>query len=111
MRALRREGQGRIGFIVVSDDMDIDFQEKWVLRHKGNPFMDMAVLSCCDMVVGAPSTFNRWSAFVGDRPHLSVWSSDFAPTLNSFKKFKLSSGVGQECDASDINTIRWYGIA
>jgi len=111
MKKLRENSGGRAVFIVVSDDPQIEFDEEWILRHRGNRFEDLAVLAGCKFIAGPPSTFNRWAAFVGGKPHYCVNRTDFMPSIEDFMQFKLSSNNPLNLNIKEINAIRWHGIA
>jgi hypothetical protein len=111
MKKLRENSGGRAVFIVVSDDPQIEFDEEWILRHRGNRFEDLAVLAGCKFIAGPPSTFNRWAAFVGGKPHYCVNRTDFMPSIEDFMQFKLSSNNPLKLNIKEINAIRWHGIA
>ena len=89
MNRLRDELNKSVTFVIVSDDKSIDFPQDWIVRHRGSPLEDMALLSCCDLIAGPPSTFNRWAAFAGAKRHYSAWNSDEYPKIVDFKNFKL----------------------
>jgi hypothetical protein len=111
MKELRQESGGRASFWVVSDDLNVDFKEDWITRYRGDRFEDLAVLAECDMIAGPPSTFNRWAAFVGGKPHCCIWSADNVPHVRDFSTFKLCSELKLNLSEHDLETIRWCGIA
>ena len=111
MKKIRRECDGSASFFVVSDDNEIDFDEQWIVRHRGTCHSDMALLSECDYILGPPSTFNRWAAFVGGKPHYCAWNHSEFPSLKNFHIFKLSSDSFFELTNNDKEAIRWFGIA
>lgn len=110
MKNIQSKCSDRASFFVVSDDGDIDFPENWIVRHRGSYQTDMALLSECDFVLGPPSTFNRWAAFVGGKPHYCAWNSNEFPYLDKFHNFKLSSDSFFELTDDEKEAVRWFGI-
>jgi hypothetical protein len=110
MGKIRDESGGTVNFYVVSDDADIDFSEKWIIRHRGSYSSDLALLAQCDFVLGPPSTFNRWAAFAGDKRHYCAWNSRELPSLEKFQTFKLCCDLPSELAPDEIETVRWFGI-
>lgn len=45
---------------------------------------DHYLLSLCDYIIGAPSTFTIWASFIGDVPLMHILSRDDKVDLNSF---------------------------
>lgn len=39
-----------------------------VRQHNGTPYEDLYCLSCCDYIVGPPSTFSLWASFLKNTP-------------------------------------------
>ena len=37
-------------------------------QHNGTPYEDLYCLSCCDYIVGPPSTFSLWASFLKNVP-------------------------------------------
>jgi hypothetical protein len=110
MKKIQSECFGGATFIVVSDDNEIDFPDKWIFRHRGSYQADMALLSECDLVLGPPSTFNRWAAFVGGKPHFCAWNSLELPSVEKFQNFKLCSKSYMELTRDEVESVRWFGI-
>jgi hypothetical protein len=110
MRSIRESGGGDCAFVVVSDARLADFDEPGVFHHRGNAIEDLCVLSQCDCVLGPPSTFNRWAAFMGNRRHLCIWSGDQDVRHADFKRFSMTT-PGVELTAGEIEAIGWFGIA
>jgi len=50
---------------------------------KGEPVVDLHILAACDYIVGPPSTFSEWAAFVG-RSKLCVLRSEQIGEIDSF---------------------------
>jgi hypothetical protein len=96
--------------IVISDDINIEFNEPWAFRHRGSPVEDLAVLSECDFVAGPPSTFNRWAAFSGNKPHYTIYSMPDYPLIENFQLFKMLSDKCWIPSSRDIETVRWFCI-
>jgi hypothetical protein len=100
----------KINFIIVSDDNALKFDIDRVHRFYGSDILDMALLSKCDFVMGPPSTFNRWAAFFGNKPHFCAWNAQEFPTMSHFKKFKMTSANSICLNTNDIDVSRWFGI-
>jgi hypothetical protein len=100
----------KIYFIIVSDDSALKIDIDGVHRFYGNDIHDMALLSKCDFVMGPPSTFNRWAAFVGDKPHFCSWNAGEIPTLDCFQKFQMASLNPLDLSKREIEIVRWFGI-
>jgi hypothetical protein len=111
MQNIRQETGNIATFILVSDDPEINFNENWIIRHRGDRFEDLSLLAACDLVVGPPSTFNRWAAFSGCKPHFCTWEDKNFPHINDFKIFKLCSEKKLALNDADLNGVRWCGIA
>ena len=110
MKNIHNESGGKATFHVVSDDADIEFSEKWIIRHRGSYSSDLALLAQCDFVLGPPSTFNRWAAFAGNKRHYCAWNSRELPSLANFQAFKLSSESPLALSHEEIEAVRWFGI-
>ncbi len=73
-------GSDRVAFVVTGDEVlaPAAFDGlTWRLAtgskgQTGHFLESLAALSMCDLVVGAPSTFAAWAAFLGDKPYLPV---------------------------------------
>jgi len=97
--------------MVISDDINIEFNEPWAFRHRGSAVEDLAVLSECEFIAGPPSTFNRWAAFIGNKPHYTIYSMPGNPLIENFKHFKMLSDNYPTPTSQEIETIRWFCIA
>ncbi len=100
----------KLNFIIVSDEKCLNYQIDEVHRFYGSDILDLAVLSKCNYIMGPPSTFNRWAAFVGDKPHFCSWNSKEFPTLDCFQQFKMASATPLYLSKQEIETVRWFGI-
>jgi hypothetical protein len=107
---IKSTSTANLTFIVVSDDRNLKIDLDSVYRFAGSDILDLAVLSKCDFVMGPPSTFNRWAAFVGEKPHYCCWNSEVLPSFCSFKKFKMILEKPLSLSKSDMETVRWFGI-
>jgi hypothetical protein len=96
--------------LIVSDNKHLEFNEPWAVRHRGSPVEDLAVLSECDFIAGPPSTFNRWAAFAGNKPHYTIYSMLGHPLIENFKHFKMLSDNYSTPTSQEIETIRWFCI-
>lgn len=56
-------------FIASNDKINIgDFQNIPYFQLKGTVAHDLYALSCCDYIIGPPSSFSRWASFIGKVP-------------------------------------------
>lgn len=56
-------------FIASNESLNIgDFQNIPIFQVKGSVAHDLYALSCCDYIIGPPSSFSRWASFVGKVP-------------------------------------------
>lgn len=60
--------------------MTVDFPD-------GNPGEDLCLLSECDYIIGAPSTFSLVAAMYHDRPLLWIYNKESSEENLTFKKF------------------------
>ncbi len=74
--------KGKVGIIATSDTFQDEdfFSDKNIhfsngTAGRGHYVLSMAELSMCDLIVGPPSTFSLWSAFMGNCPILTLKSS------------------------------------
>lgn len=111
MKKIQDECGGNVAFFLVSDDPDLRFNEEWIFRNRGAYQDDIALLSECDYVLGPPSTFNRWAAFVGGKPHFCTWDDKTLPALENFSPFKLCSKKALQMSDGELEAVRWFGIA
>ncbi|MGE9293997.1 MAG: hypothetical protein ACQKBW_10320 [Puniceicoccales bacterium] len=51
----------------------------------GTAVGDMQAMAHCDYLLGPPSTFNRWSAFIGAVPRYEIHKSDTQVQLSDFR--------------------------
>jgi hypothetical protein len=73
-------------FVVCSDE-DIQSQIPNSLNcvfPKSTPIVDLLCLSKCDYIIGPPSTFSGWAAFIGNVPIYQIQESNFAPKNSDF---------------------------
>jgi hypothetical protein len=59
--------------------------------------------------MGPPSTFNRWAAFMGEKPHLCVWNEKQQIKNVDFAVFKMIGG-SKNLSTQDVETLKWFGI-
>ncbi|MEJ2582598.1 MAG: alpha-1,2-fucosyltransferase [Acidobacteriota bacterium] len=76
----------RVAFLVCSDEMlDLSSVEGVSLTTSAmGPVQDLWALSRCDLVMGPPSTFSTWAAFLGKVPRWEIVVSDAEPAENDF---------------------------
>jgi len=54
----------------------------------GHMVEDMYILSQCDYIIGAPSSFSAWSSFYGQKPLYQIYNKDVKINLIDFKIIK-----------------------
>jgi hypothetical protein len=47
--------------------------------------VDLYILSQCDYIIGAPSTYSEWAAFYGQKPYYRLLSEGSFPQINDFQ--------------------------
>ncbi len=85
---LEKQGKGRVGFIVCSDD-DLNngtFDNLPVTFGDSKSVMtDLILLSSCDYNIGPPSSFGTWVSWYGKVPRLSIKKNTEVSSLNQFR--------------------------
>jgi hypothetical protein len=110
MRQIQITSGEECAFVVVSDVAIPDFHERYVYHYRGSAVEDLCILSLCDCVMGPPSTFNRWAAFMGNKKHLCIWTKDQEVQFSGFQKFSMTEG-GKELTEGEVEAVKWFGIA
>lgn len=66
--------KGRTRFVLYTDsDIDISmFGELDVIAGPKHEFVDNLCLSACDKIIGPPSTYSKWAAFIGRVPRYVI---------------------------------------
>lgn len=70
----------KIRYISSLKNMKVDFPN-------GNPGEDLCLLSECDYIIGAPSTFSLVAAMYHDRPLMWIYNKVYSGDTLDFKKF------------------------
>ncbi|WP_432631472.1 alpha-1,2-fucosyltransferase [Brachyspira sp.] len=74
----------KILFILFSNE-DITLKPKHdYIISKCDWYEDHYLLSLCDYIIGAPSTFTIWASFIGNVPLMHILNRDDKVDLNSF---------------------------
>lgn len=85
---LEKQGKGRVGFIVCSDD-DLNnetFDNQPVTFGDSKSVMtDLILLSSCDYNIGPPSSFGTWVSWYGKVPRVSMIKDTEISSLNQFR--------------------------
>ena len=73
-QAVREIGEGNVKFIIFSDEViDLDkFGELNVMPAPGSVIDDQYALSRVDFIIGPPSTFSKWAAYIGQIPFFLI---------------------------------------
>lgn len=68
-RVLKHFNRDATFFIASNESICMgDFQNVPYFQVKGSVAHDLYALSCCDYIIGPPSSFSRWASFVGSVP-------------------------------------------
>lgn len=72
-----------VTFLVCSHERldDRAFEGLNIVRGPGSAIEDMYALAKADWMIGPPSTFTAWAAFMGDKPRLEMPSVSHAPQV------------------------------
>jgi len=78
----RRAGQQRVGFVFCSQGPVAEplLADRDAVTGPGSAIEDMLALSGCDTIVGPPSTFSVWAAFIGNAELLVMSSAQEDPS-------------------------------
>ena len=78
-------------FITSNAKPDIAFfrqeLQQEIYQFNGNAAEDLCLLSCCDYIIGPPSTFSLMAAFYNDAPLYWIFDKNKEVHLTSFQKF------------------------
>ncbi len=87
-----REGKQVTFFISSNEPVAAIFAANFHLIHMEGlqPITDLHALSCCDYILGPPSTFSQWASFMGNKPLQFIHSKD---ELISLEKFKVVDAI------------------
>jgi hypothetical protein len=100
----------RVVFVLTSDE-PIETSHFSALTHRvatgsqgmGGHFVEsIAALSRCDLVVGAPSTFAAWAAFLGAKPYLPLLLNREPDASHILKDALADAAADPECSLSVI---------
>lgn len=94
-RKMEVEGK-RVRFLICSNDsVSIPDECNDVFSIQGaNGITDLYALSCCDFIIGPPSSFSQWASFYGDVPLFVLLNAnpdldkDFFSKIITFNKFE-----------------------
>jgi hypothetical protein len=84
---LHEMGHRNICFLICSDDVvDLSRYLGITVRRIENALSieDLYALSCCDYIIGPPSTFSMWASFYGEVPLRFIKYADERIKLNDF---------------------------
>ena len=87
MESIAAFSGGMTRFLVASDG-PVDssaFDGLDVVRPSGHPFQDNLALSRCDLIIGPPSTYSKWAAFIGKVPLCYIREAGMPVTPESFR--------------------------
>jgi hypothetical protein len=81
------DGENRIFIIFSSDNVKFKESEK-LLISKEKWYIDHHVMSLCDYLIGPPSSFSLWAAFMGKNKFYHIVDKNKYVTLQDFSEFK-----------------------
>ena len=76
----------RVAFLICSDEaLNLSSVDNLSLTTSAmGPVQDLWALSRCDLVMGPPSTFSTWAAFLGKVPRWEIVAPDTEPAEEDF---------------------------
>lgn len=101
---------GRTAFFICSDErLDSNlFRDFTVSCHRRTDIEDLHGLSLCDAIMGPPSTFSGWAAFVGNRPLCWLRRTNVAPDPAFRTRYEQQ---GYELRYDDFHQVsNWCGV-
>ncbi|EDY80608.1 hypothetical protein VDG1235_222 [Verrucomicrobiia bacterium DG1235] len=80
----------KVRFVICSDEeiSETAFAGLDWVRGPGSMMGDLYALSTCDYVMGPHSTFNRWSAYLGNKPRYQISKKSENVGFSDFEKVK-----------------------
>lgn len=73
---LSQQGKDKQMFVLFSNEV-LKFQQSTnIIISKENWFIDQYVMSICDYLIGAPSTFTLWASYVGQAKLFHIYDSN-----------------------------------
>ncbi|MFT7343626.1 MAG: hypothetical protein ACI9XP_000200 [Lentimonas sp.] len=72
-------------FIIFSNEQIKIHENENVAVSKNEWFIDHHLMSCCNYLIGPPSTFTLWASYIGKVPYYQIPNKDAKISLNSFK--------------------------
>lgn len=84
----------KVKFVICSNEVLEweDIKDNYFIQ-RGDPVFDMYMLSSCDYIIGIPSTFSEWAAFVGRKKICVLRSESLYIKIESFKTVDSPFGV------------------
>ena len=88
-----KEKIGNADIFIVTNDKNVDkayFEQslnQQIHLLNGSPAEDLYLLSCCDYIIGPPSTFSLMAAFYEDRDLYWIFDKNKSIQKSDFKKF------------------------
>ena len=72
--------------IASNEDLRSSFLENKNLIFCPNHIVqDLYILSQCDYIIGAPSTYSEWAAFYGSKPYFRILKEGLFPNISDFQ--------------------------
>jgi hypothetical protein len=76
-------------FFIIFSNEHITLQEnESTVFSKNEWFVDHHLMSCCNYLIGPPSTFTLWASYIGKIPYYHISNKDTKLSLNSFEYCK-----------------------
>ncbi len=78
-------------FLINSNELiDFNNEDKYTIYYcNGSTIEDLHSLSCCDYIMGPPSTFSGWAAFMGSSPLFFIQNTDKIKSMDLFEPHYL----------------------
>lgn len=94
-------------FVVCSDEEIQDYIPTPLkcIFPKSTAIIDLLCLSHCDFIVGPPSTFSGWAAFIENVPSYQIQDRNFSPQYTDFIANRVVDGPCQNPVLIDFKTI------
>lgn len=100
--AWRSNAQQKVHVVVCSNEpgfLRAEVQADLGVSRLGSASSDQLLLSMCDVIIGPPSTFSVWAAFLTDTPLLHIFSHEQKLTRAQLRRSTLFYGWKPELEA------------
>lgn len=81
---------GSIFIISSNEPVNFHNHKQYIIYYcNGSALEDLYSLSCCDYIMGPPSTFSGWAAFMGNTPLYFIENKNKIKSMDLFKPYFL----------------------